>query len=535
MTAQVILGSSAIAQIWVETQKTVSSERSDQAHFGYSLALEGNYALAAANREAVIEINGDTTFNVGAVYAYERNGAWSQVQRIITPDYMAGDQSGVSVAMSGNYAIIGASLHDFDAAGANPNSNAGAAYLYERDGNGTWNFTQKIVASDRGSLDRFGGFVSIDGNYALVGAYFDTHDALGQNPLQSAGSAYVFERNGLGEWIEVQKIVASDRGPNDIFGLGLSMSGNFAFVAASDESEDELGANTMLNSGSVYVFERDGNGNWGQVQKLVAPDRAAGDEFGSAVCVRGNRALVGARSEDEAAGGGSFEENAGSVYAFEFDGNEWVFVQKITASDRFAGDNFGHELSMDGDLAIIGARYQDEDVAGLNTMINAGSAYVFSRDLNGDWIETQQIVSSDRAAYDQFGHSVAISANNIFVGAILEDEDEFGGDSIYQSGSVYIFELSSPTGLAELESAENLIVYPNPAVETVTFELQNQLENGITALIVYDILGQEVLRQIEAQALQKVVVSLNPLKAGWYTCELRTKDGSSGIARFVKR
>ena len=50
LTAQVILGSSAIAQTWVETQKTVSSERSDQAHFGYSLALEGNYALAAANR-----------------------------------------------------------------------------------------------------------------------------------------------------------------------------------------------------------------------------------------------------------------------------------------------------------------------------------------------------------------------------------------------------------------------------------------------------------------------------------------------------
>ena len=99
------------------------------------------------------------------------------------------------------------------------------AYIFERNtSTGQWKETQKIVASDRGSDDWFGISVSLSGDFAIVGAYREDQDTSGSNSVTDAGSAYLFERNaGTGQWKEVQKIVASDRGSGDIFGSSVSI------------------------------------------------------------------------------------------------------------------------------------------------------------------------------------------------------------------------------------------------------------------------------------------------------------------------
>ena len=94
--------------------------------------------------------------------------------------------------------------------------------------------TQKIVASDRGASDHFGNSVSISGDYAIVGSPDEDEDASGGNTLSNAGSAYIFKRDGT-SWVQQQKIVASDRGVNDYFGWSVSISGDYAIVAARDE------------------------------------------------------------------------------------------------------------------------------------------------------------------------------------------------------------------------------------------------------------------------------------------------------------
>ena len=99
-----------------------------------------------------------------------------------------------------------------------------------------WNEIIKISASDRvgGVGDRFGYSVSISGNYAIVGARNEDEDASGGNTIYGAGSAYLFERDGAGNWSEVKKIVASARAANDHFGYSVSISGDYAIVGGSN-------------------------------------------------------------------------------------------------------------------------------------------------------------------------------------------------------------------------------------------------------------------------------------------------------------
>ena len=75
----------------------------------------------------------------------------------------------------------------------------------------SWSEIQKIVASDRAIDSDFGVSVSISGNYAIVGARYEDHDENGLNYMSMAGSAYAFERDGGVTWSQVNKIVSSDR------------------------------------------------------------------------------------------------------------------------------------------------------------------------------------------------------------------------------------------------------------------------------------------------------------------------------------
>ena len=437
------------AQDFDEVIKAVASDRAASDAFGFSVAISGDYALVGAYSEDEDAGGINTISAAGAAYVFEQDGTgtWVQVQKLVASDRAVADLFGWSVAISGNYAIVGARREDEDVNGMNTASDAGSAYIFERDGTGTWGEVQKLVASDRAANDFFGISVSISGDYAIVGAYLDNEDANGMNFAGDAGSAYIFERDGTGTWVQVQKLEASDRAASDQFGISVSISGDYAIVGANLEDEDVNGMNTASFAGSVYVFERDGTGTWGQVQKLVASDRAASDRFGYSVSISGDYAIVGADQEDEDADGMNTASNAGSAYVFERDGTgTWGQVQKLVASDRAASDEFGVSVSISGNLAIVGTSEEDENADGMNTATSAGSAYLFERDGTGTWGQVQKLAASDRIAFDFFGISVSISGDHAIVGAYAEDEDADGMNFVLNSGSVYFFEqVEDPT------------------------------------------------------------------------------------------
>jgi hypothetical protein len=292
-------------------------------------------------------------------------------------------------------------------------NDAGSAYIFTRS-SGIWSEQQKITASDKAANDIFGSAVAIsgDGNTAIVGAYGDD---------TQTGSAYIFTNSG-GSWSEQQKITASDKATADYFGwsVAISSDGNTALVGAYAEDPD--GA---YNAGSAYIFTRSG-GSWSEQQKITASDKALDDAFGSAVAISsdGNTALVGAWKDDL---------NAGAAYILTRSGSSWSEQQKLTASDRASSDNFGRGVAISGDgtTALVGA-HADNGVAG----IQSGSAYIFTYS-GGSWGQQTKLLASDAQVYDWFGYSVSLSSdgNTAIVGAHNDDID----GAYDNTGTAYIF------------------------------------------------------------------------------------------------
>jgi len=265
-----------------------------------------------------------------------------------------------------------------------------------------WNETKKILASDGDEDDCFGISVSIDGDYTLVGSYYD--DDNGEN----SGSAYIFQREGS-NWVEKAKLLASDGDEDDMFGLSVSLDGDYALIGAfRDEDNGYL-------SGSAYVFHRVG-GVWVEQAKLLPSDGNEGDKFAYDVSISGDYALIGAKEKDY----------CGSAYIFQRIGDEWIEIQKLLASDGDSGDSFGASVSIDGDYALIG-NYRDYDNGPIS-----GSAYIFQRE-GSNWVEKAKLLASDGEFHDYFSIGVSISGDYALIGA--DSDDDNGEDS----GSAYIY------------------------------------------------------------------------------------------------
>ena len=354
---------------WNQQAKIVASDRAAWDGFGHSVSISGNYAIVGAPNEDENASDNDSLSNAGSAYIFYWNGtSWNQQVKIVASDRAANDLFGYCVSISGNYAIVGA-----------PNENeAGAAYIFMRYG-GNWTQQKKIIPLDRIAQDWFGGSVSISGDYAIIGAPQEDHDAEYNNTLSNAGSAYIFMRDGT-IWNQQAKIVASDRATGDWFGLSVSISGDHAIVGAPYKNE----------TGSGFIFKRNGT-DWDQLAKLLASDCTTDDNFGWSVSIFGDYAIIGAYNEWEDVSGNNTLKVAGSAYIFMCDDTSWNQQAKITASDRTAYDRFATSVSISDNYAIAGAFCEDEDTLGNNTLKNAGSAYIFSISANETTISDNYI------------------------------------------------------------------------------------------------------------------------------------------------
>jgi hypothetical protein len=295
------------------------------------------------------------------------------------------------------------------------------ASLRDQGGADAWGQVAKLTAADGAGGDRFGNSVSVSGDTVVVGALVAE---VGGNYGQ--GAAYVFYRNqgGPDGWGQVAKLTAADGAEMDEFGYSVSVDGDTAVVGA-----DFADAGGNANQGAAYVFYRDqgGLGAWGQVAKLTAVDGAAFDWFGYSVSVSGEAAVVGALMAD--VGGNA---NQGAAYVFYRDqggADAWGQAAKLTAADGASNDQFGKSVSVDGDTALVGAKYADIGA-------DQGAAYVFYRDQGGlgAWGQVAKLTAADGAAGDQFGFYVSVSGDTAVVGAPYADF-LYGANA----GAAYVF------------------------------------------------------------------------------------------------
>ena len=353
---------------------------------------------------------------------------------------MRGDGFGISVAMDGNTAVVGA-YQDDDAT----NDNSGSAHVFTRSSSAApWSWSAKLTASDAAANDEFGIAVAVDGDTIVVGAHqndADTND-------NDEGAAYVFTWNSSNsKWEQKAKLTASDAAANDEFGISVAVDGDTVVVGAHKADYIDLNdsSNNLADSGAAYVFTKPGSGGWAdatETAKLTASDAAANDEFGISVAVDGGTVVVGAHKADYIDLNDSSNNlaDSGAAYVFTKPGSGgWVNATetaKLAASDGAADDELGISVAVDGDTVVLGAHKYDVDDNG-TSIPNAGAAYVFTKPVNG-WAtstSTANLIASDAARGDEFGISVAVDDDDdtIVVGAYLDDDN---GDN---SGSAYVF------------------------------------------------------------------------------------------------
>ncbi len=266
-----------------------------------------------------------------------------------------------------------------------------------------------------GQLQGFGGAAVISGGDILVGSVGQT---------ATTGEVYVF-RNVDGEWTEATRLMASDGENDNRFGRAMASEGSTVMIGATVQD---------ANKGAVYVFEKDDEGNWNEVSKLMPEAAKEGDNYGRTLALTGDFAYAATVGRDE---------GRGAVFAFQKNADgDWEEKSMIIPEDIQSGDFFGLSVSANGNKVIVGApAYQRQDYA--------GSAYIYGYDEeSGTWKLESKLENADLDARAGFGASALMLDGYAVVGAPGAND---------RKGQVYVYAFNENSG--EWEEDEVLTAF----------------------------------------------------------------------------
>lgn len=442
-------------------------------------------------------INDYDTF--GSAYIFRRDGeGWIEEQKLTASDGESDDHFGSAVSLRGNLALIGAG-------GDDSGSPAGSAYVFRFDGT-QWVEEQKLTANDGSPGDGFGhDDVSIDGDWAIISAQTHDHGEL-------TGSAYIFHYDGS-QWIEEQRLMASDAKSYEWFSYRVSISGTLAVVGT--EVWTGLG-----RAGSAYVFRRVGS-SWLEEQKLQAPLPHADDHFGNRVSVSGDVVAIG--SPD-----GTQIGAPGSVYIYRYDGTQWALESELSYGGYPWPDiggaevrgGFSQEVALDGSrLAVMGWEYSaapPEEVAPF--------LYIFEND-HSDWPLVRQL-----GGLGSIG-DIALDGHRVIYGNTAANQHR---------GAAYVLDYTSTAIDDEAQSPTSITLsqnYPNPFIPSTRIHFSLPF-SGQIRIVVYDVLGREVDRLLEGHfptGEHNVTWEAGHLPSGVYLYRLITEYGAKSHRALLLR
>jgi hypothetical protein len=279
--------------------------------FGIAVAIDGDTAIVGANQDST------AVFEGGSVFIFVRSGAtWSEQANLYASD-PGGDASfGTSVALSGDTAVVGNASNE--------------VYVFVRSGT-VWSQQALLLASDAASAMGFGRSAAISGDTIVVGAPANNN---------STGAVYIFVRTGT-DWTQQAELSASDGQPDDHFGYSVAIDGDTAAVGANFRAD---------KTGAVYIYVRSGT-SWQNTALLAANVLIAGSQVGQSVAISGDTVVAGAPFGNSEVG-----NVAGSAYVFFRSGTIWNQQAQLLSSDGAASDNFGYAVAISGDIAVVTAR-----------------------------------------------------------------------------------------------------------------------------------------------------------------------------------
>jgi hypothetical protein len=442
----------------------------------------------------------------GAAYIFKRTGTtWSQEAYIKAPNVGSGDVFGISVAISGDTVIVGATGEDSSqttitngttASADNSASSSGAAYVFKRAGV-SWAQEAYLKAPNAQLGDAFGRSVAISRDTVVVGANNEGSSqttitngttASADNSAASSGAAYVFKRTG-GSWAQEAYLKAPNSQSSDNFGFSVNISNDTIVVGAHSEDSNQTtitngttasADNSAASSGAAYVFKRAGT-NWTQEAYLKAPNSGTGDSFGYSVGVFEDVIIVGAHSESSnqttiTNGATASSDNSkgisGAVYVFRRTGLSWVQEAYIKASNADGSDNFGLAVAISGATAVISAHNESSNQTTItngttsssdNSAPSSGAAYIYKLDQTPNYAQQAYIKAANAEAGDGFGGlvlggSIALDGDTLVVGARNENSSQTtitngttasSDNSNLSAGAAYVFKRSGVSWVQE--------------------------------------------------------------------------------------
>lgn len=200
------------------------------------------------------------------------------------------------------------------------------------------------------------------------------------------------------------------------FGQAIDISGDRAVIGASPD--DPM-------SGTAYVYKRDlGTGEWSFESKLVPPAGSARpfDMFGAAVAIDGTRIAVGAPGDDQ------IHSGSGAVYTYELIGGQWTLEQELHSPAAEPNGRFGRGLDLSGDSLIVGAWREDA------TAEDSGAVHVFRRP-GAAWAYSQTLTSTFAIEDEHFGFAIDCTLTRLVIGAT-------GFPAGDDTGAAYVYELT---------------------------------------------------------------------------------------------
>ena len=374
---------------------------------GRSVALGADAIFAGAPRSQV-----GTAADAGVVFCFARAGGSCASPAIAAAAPSASARFGTALALQGTRLVVGAPGETVGA-----ELRRGAAYVFDATAITPALQRDRMLGAGGDGDDEFGSSLAIDGATLAVGA---------PGAFAAEGAAFVFVAFG-NNWVQQQSFSEPDGGLLDLYGAAVALHGDRLAIGVE---LDNLAPNRA--QGSVATFIRDGT-TWTPGVRLATGDGASREQFGTSVAIDATVAIVGSPLDDPAID----QDDAGTASVYGFDGAAWLREARLEAGDGFTEDLFGYAVDASDQRVLVGA--PRAIIAG---RLDQGAAYVFRRDPTG-WVEEAKLVAPDGLGDNFFGSAVSLDGDLALVGAPFRDgasPEEGGGYVFRRTGTTWAFE-----------------------------------------------------------------------------------------------
>ena len=462
-----VLGIGIITHAKTPTQSFISeldtTLTQNQGSFPTDIAIDGNTLVVSAGWE-----NTNVANKAGAIYIYELVGEnWDFKQRITSPQGQYDGIFGNSIAISGNYIVVG-------------EPNAQKAHVYTKN-NSLWQLDTTFNVTDVSS-ERYGISCAIEDSTLVVGSggIFAIYGR------DAVGSAYVYHLIA-GKWEFDTRLIPSNGQAHDNFANSVTISNNI-IACGAPKSVGYVGT-----EGYVCIFEEENN-VWSEKYKLYAPDGYDGNRFGTKTVLSENSLVINA---------------TGALYYYAAE-PDWTFKQKITSPEPIMNDGFGGNIDLSGDYLFASAAADDQ------IQENSGALYIYEK-ANMEFQLISKIKSENPTANERYCNGAIdtdlnylvvrdnISSNNIAIYKLNWIEPS---ELVVESDTINLSEeIVLPVSISNISSGDNIISYQfdidfdNTVLEYTGTDLIGTIAEGGTVEVNTSVAGRLSISYMNSTAL----------------------------------